>query len=237
MSEDDYPTALYDTLQWIDLDSSGNIMGAGQSSGNWTALKWDSDGNLLWARQFDGVYGGENLVWHMVVGPDDAIYIAGKNGVGWIMAVKCDTFGNLRWHVLFTYGNPFGAWATSIGLDAGNNVVLGVFSEVMFHYLQSDCTLGAPPEVSGVSLDPSKVSWTPGNNGEQYDLARGELGVLKNGGLLDCMVTETANPFYEARDTPRRGECFTYMVRPSSVCGVGSWGMGTNGQERGSVCP
>jgi YD repeat-containing protein len=228
----------YDSILWIGVDSFGNVLAAGQSDGNVIALKYDADGNLLWVRQHDGGYGGSNYVLHMVVGPyDDAMYIAGLNGVSMTLAIKYDTNGNLRWTFLHTYGGFTNYYAWSIDLDPGNNVVLGKTGKVVFHLLQSDCTLGAPADVNGVWMEPDRVHWTPGTNGEQYDVARGDLELLTSGRELECIVTETAQTSCVDQQMPIPGQVLVYMVRPANVCGVGGWGTGMHGEARAAICP
>ena len=228
----------YDSILWIDVDSVGNILAAGQSNGNVIAFKYDANGNLLWVRQHDGGYGGENFVLHMVVGPyDDAMYIVGRNAVKMSLAIKYDTDGNLDWTFLHTFGGVSSYWVWSVDLDPANNLVLGFFGKVVYHLLQADCTLGLPVDVEGVQMEPDRVLWTPSTNGEQYDVARGDLGVLTGGGLLECFTTETANTFCMDEETPMSGRTFVYLVRPTSVCGVGGWGTGTNGEVRATICP
>jgi len=228
----------YDSILWIGVDSVGNILAAGQSNGNVIALKYDADGNLLWVREHEGGYGGENYVLHMVVGPyDDAMYIVGRNAVKMSMAIKYDTDGNERWTFLHTFGGFSSYWVWSVDLDPANNVVLGFFGKVVYHLLQADCTHGPPAEVGGVQMEPNRVLWTPGTNGEQYDVARGDLGLVKGGSPLECITTETANTFCVDEERPMSGRGLVYLVRPTSICGVGGWGSGAGGQERTTVCP
>ncbi|MDH3629424.1 MAG: hypothetical protein OES25_17455, partial [Acidobacteriota bacterium] len=105
------------------------------------------------------------------------------------------------------------------------------------HLLQSDCALGPPAEVHRVRMGPDRVYWTPGHNGEQYDVARGDIALLKAEGLLECVVIETAMTSWPDTEMPLPGEVIGYMVRPTNVCGVGEWGRGTNNTARAAVCP
>jgi len=229
----------YDSILWVGVDSFGDVLAAGQGdSGDIVAFKYDTDGNQLWVRQHDGGYGGYNYLLHMVVGPyDDAMYISGVNAISMTLAVKYDSEGNQCWTYLHTYGGATTYYGTSIDIDPGNNVVLGKYGKVVHHLLQSDCTLGAPVETDGVMVTRDQVSWQPGDNGEQYDVARGDLGLLTNGGLLECIVIETAQTSCLDEEMPMSGQALIYMVRPANVCGVGEWGAGTNGEPRATICP
>jgi len=228
----------HDSILWIGVDSAGNILAAGQSDGNVIALKYDADGTLLWLRQHDGGYGGYNYVTHMLVGPhDDAMYIVGLNGVHMSLAIKYDPDGTLGWTYTHTYGGWTNFWVWSVDLDPGNNVVLGKNGTPVFHLLQSDCTLGAPAEVGGVMVEHDRVAWLPGSNGEQYDVARGDLDMLTSTGQLECHVTETAQTSCAENSIPLPGQVLVYLVRAVNLCGTGDWGSGSHGETRATTCP
>ncbi|MDH3629394.1 MAG: hypothetical protein OES25_17295, partial [Acidobacteriota bacterium] len=165
----------YDSIIWVGVDSSGDVLAAGQGdSGDIVAFKYDADGNQLWVRQHDGGDGGYNYLLYMVVGPyDDAMYLSGVNTLNKTLAIKYDTAGNLRWTYLHTYGGFTTYYGTSIAIDPGNNVVLGKYGRPVQHLLQSDCALGPPAEVHRVRMGPDRVYWTPGHNGEQYEVDSG----------------------------------------------------------------
>ena len=104
-------------------------------------------------------------------------------------------------------------------------------------------------EVEGMARD---VRFTPGRpfwstewedleiflaNGEKYDVARGYMDGVSTGAPLDCMAGETANLFHDDTEEPLTGEGFCYLVRPRNSCGIGSWGSGTGGGDRLTICP
>jgi len=228
----------HDAILWVDVDSFGNVLAAGQADGNVVVFKYDEQGHQLWVRQHDGGYGGYNYVLHMIAGPyDDAMYVSGVNALSMSLAIKYDSEGVLRWTYLHTYGGFTTYYGTSIEIDPANNVVLGKYGKVVHHLVQSDCTLGPPFEVDSVRMQPDSVHWTPGMNGEQYDVARGNLETFTRGVPLDCLVEETAQLSCPDTETPFPGEAYVYMVRPASICGAGDWGNGTNGEVRTTVCP
>jgi hypothetical protein len=91
------PTGAYDLGIWLEVDSLGNVVVGGQSDNDIHVLKYDPAGSLIWERRNDGGFGGENLLFHMVVGPDDAVYLSGNNGLDDMLAMKYLTDGTLAW--------------------------------------------------------------------------------------------------------------------------------------------
>jgi len=120
-----YTTAgyQYDVGLWAAVDGQGNVVVAGQSAGDLLARKYDPDGNLLWERRNDGGYGGSNYLLHMIVGPDDSVYLTGSNGVGEMLAAKYDDNGNLIWT---THESPssFPVYGWAIATDSGNGTLV-----------------------------------------------------------------------------------------------------------------
>jgi len=112
-----------------DVDGSAYIAGTatsfGPSSAGLVVVKFDSAGNLVWQRIFDGAAGNA-----VAVGPDGSVYAAGTtpgNQIGNfdLLVLKITSGGNLVWQRTYSAGevvDPRGGMA--VGLD-GSVVVAG----------------------------------------------------------------------------------------------------------------
>ena len=126
----------YDTPAFLGLDAEGNIFVAGPSWGpsfsvQWAVVKYDTAGNLLWARRYDG---GNPIAQQQPRG-----YAIGPNGefamTGWardasfnnvLFDVVCyGADGDELWRTHFPQnfsGNP-GAQGEAVAFDASGNVI------------------------------------------------------------------------------------------------------------------
>ncbi|HEV8700047.1 MAG TPA: putative metal-binding motif-containing protein [Candidatus Polarisedimenticolia bacterium] len=98
----------------------------------------------------------------------------------------------------------------------------------------------APGEVTGLSLgsDKATVAWDAG--AAAYDVVHGALNELPVGGGASesCLASGTAATTAVDNSTPSMGRGFWYLVRATNACGVGSYGLASNGSERSSAaCP
>ncbi len=91
------PTNASDRGLWLRVDSLGNAVVGGHSDRDIHVLKYDPTGNLLWERRNDGGFGGENFLFYMTLGPDDAVYLSGNNGLNDMLALKYLSDGTLDW--------------------------------------------------------------------------------------------------------------------------------------------
>lgn len=132
----------YDLGLWLEVDSLGNVVVGGQSDRDIHVLKYDPLGNLIWERRNDGGFGGENLLIHMTVGPDDAIYLSGNNGPDDMLAIKYLSDGTLAW---MTSDSPsaFPVYGWSISPDPeGGTIVTATWG--IIRYIEE-----APPIACG----------------------------------------------------------------------------------------
>jgi hypothetical protein len=105
-SKDDTPLA-------IAVDSSGNVYVTGESvgiggEGDYATIKYDTNGNQLWVRRYDGP--GNDRDWGYAIAVDDSdnVYVTGQSvgigGEGDYATIKYDTDGNQLW--LARYNGP-----------------------------------------------------------------------------------------------------------------------------------
>lgn len=129
----------------VAVANSGNIY----CVGSWTAsggsqvggvlVKFDSSGNLLWAKQWQGSSGygwdtaRENSI---VIDSSENIYINGVNSATYMTTAKFDSSGNNLWTRQFQYGGGAFATAGYLALDLSNNLYIyvtgGFFSDYEF---------------------------------------------------------------------------------------------------------
>ncbi len=91
----------------VAVDGLGNVYVTGTSAGpggntDYSTVKYDSGGNQVWARKYDGVASGVDEAKAMFIGPDGSIYVTGAStGIGTgldYLTVKYDPDGNLLWY-------------------------------------------------------------------------------------------------------------------------------------------
>lgn len=133
----------------IAVDSSGNVCVTGTSTDSetgtdYTTIKYDRDGNLLWLKRYDGIgYESEDHANAMVLDAHGNVYITGEShgprsdpaGIDWesvrgevwlstpdYVTIKYDPLGNELW--VRRYDGPGNAWdwAYDIAVDASGNV-------------------------------------------------------------------------------------------------------------------
>jgi uncharacterized delta-60 repeat protein len=121
----------------IKLDVHGNVYvnGRSQSGSNWDlfTLKYDANGNELWARRYDGPLRQQENAGALVLDASGNAYIygasIGQTGSGVtryeLVVVKYDTFGNELWASRFGLPGDISEVRRGMVLDdAGNLVVL-----------------------------------------------------------------------------------------------------------------
>lgn len=150
------------------VDRAGNPVLAGVSDSDFTALKLDPAGSLLWLSQVD--ISGEDVPFAMVLGPDDAVYLTGYATIGSaaIATAKLDAGGNLQWTA--TYDQPvFSDIGWGIALDATGNVIVSGQSDIVtIRYLQEP-----PVEEVSITVTPhdAPIVIPPGGGSFSYDLS------------------------------------------------------------------
>jgi uncharacterized delta-60 repeat protein len=153
----DGPAHEDDSASGLALDSLGNIYVTGSSRGNdteedYATVKYDSNGNRLWAARYDGPSNAEDTAHAITLdgmdnphvsgwsrGPRDDKYDAEGNLL-WAMrydyaTIKYDAEGNQLWAIRYD-GPPRGhdkAYALAVD-SAGNTYVTGRTSSIVTHY-------------------------------------------------------------------------------------------------------
>ncbi len=130
----DGPDNQHDEGKAVTVDTSGNVYVAGYSktaSSGWDVLvlKYDANGNLLWAQR-NGNAGGNNFAIDMVLRSNGVVVtgVSSQNG-GDVLTLAYDSNGNKEWEALYNSegsneDQPFG-----IVLDAQGNIIIGATIE------------------------------------------------------------------------------------------------------------
>ncbi|MBI3501945.1 MAG: SBBP repeat-containing protein [Bacteroidetes bacterium] len=115
----------------IAVDDAGNVYVTGSSTGigsglDFLTIKYNSAGDTLWTRRYNGSGNGEDRANALVLNKDGNIYVTGKtfssNGDFDFLTLKYDNSGNLQW--VKTHDGTSGAndEAKSIAVDGSGNV-------------------------------------------------------------------------------------------------------------------
>jgi len=145
-----------DNPRRLTCDASGNLYVCASSlvslNNNILTIKFDPDGDTLWARQYDGSAAGYDDPVAIKVASDGSVYVAGQSeGVGTfadMVLLKYSDQGSLLWEKRHNGSADTADFANDLVLDTeGNPIVAGVwmdagtyFDGVVFKYL-SDGTL------------------------------------------------------------------------------------------------
>ncbi|MDM7993536.1 MAG: SBBP repeat-containing protein [Candidatus Fermentibacter sp.] len=114
----------------IGMDSEGNIFVASASTGAGTSydfvtMKYDSDGNMLWSRSFDGIVHGGDYPNALVVDGSGSVIITGdskgNDGYDDYLTVKYDSDGNLCWSARYDASDYYD-YARDVAVDSYGNV-------------------------------------------------------------------------------------------------------------------
>ena len=103
----------------------------GQSDRDYLTIKYDTDGNELWAAQYNGTGDNDDSAYDMAIDESGNVYVTGtsyegEDTEGNYVTVKYDTDGNERWGASYTGPGEKNDDAYSIALDGcGNAYVTG----------------------------------------------------------------------------------------------------------------
>ena len=100
----------------------------------------------------------------------------------------------------------------------------------------------APPETQNLSVaaDKGTFTWSAVAFATQYDVVRGSTGAFPvgPGGSDEVCFDNLAGPSLDDATVPAPGVGFWYFARGENACGIGTWGMQTNGSTRTTTtCP
>lgn len=107
------PDGLDDRCYGVAVDSQGRVYAVGSFSTASQGLdaivrKYDSGGNLLWSRAFNGSISGNDEAFSVTVDPADLIIVAGYTDHGDIWVRKYDPLGNVLWTRVYSGPTPGG---------------------------------------------------------------------------------------------------------------------------------
>jgi len=110
----------------VEVDNNNNVFVGGSSGGlgtsyDYTVIKYNSSGNLVWINRYDT--SGTQFMYDMKIDNNSNIYSTG-NGVGDYLTVKYDSTGIRRWFRYYNSGGINGDEAKSIFLDTQNQVYI-----------------------------------------------------------------------------------------------------------------
>jgi uncharacterized delta-60 repeat protein len=123
-----------DIAKGIVVDGSGNIYVTGQSQGSnddYATVKYDSDGNEIWATRYDGS-GGADVPSCIALDGDGNVYVTGQsqNSNSDYATVKYDSSGNEEWVARYDGEAGGSDVARALALDSEGNVYVTGASEV-----------------------------------------------------------------------------------------------------------
>jgi len=136
-----YDSGESDMGQSVAVDAEANVYVTGitfnGTDSDYLTIKYNSDGDTLWTRTFDGG-NGEDQPYGIAVDAEANVYVAGGSNNGtdydW-RTIKYDTDGNIGWNVPYDGGNG-DDWGFGVAVDASGNPLVTGYS---FNGTDDDC--------------------------------------------------------------------------------------------------
>lgn len=173
---------------------TGSAMGSGGSS-DYTTIKYDRDGIMLWVATYDGANGAADHAYALALGDGGAVYVTGScecgDGSLDCVTVKYDADGNELWAATYAgmeggddVGTAVGACGTVVRV-AGTTLGLGGSDDYLAIAYDTDgnelwaSTYDGPGQghdqvedaVLGANASFFVTGWSPGSGGTGYDYA------------------------------------------------------------------
>jgi uncharacterized delta-60 repeat protein len=132
----DGPASLRDEAYALKVDPAGNVYVTGRSSGDgshwdYATIKYNSDGDTLWVRRYDGLVHGNDSAHELEVDSDGNVYVTGESwGSGGdyeYATIKYDAQGDIAWER--RYHGEFSSGPEALQVDAIGNVYVTGGSE------------------------------------------------------------------------------------------------------------
>jgi uncharacterized delta-60 repeat protein len=187
-----------DYAQALAVDNQGNVYVTGSSadlntSYDYATIKYDPNGNQLWAARYNGPANGDDFATAMVTDNSGNVYVTGysadTNGSADYLTIKYDTNGNQIW--IAQYNGPANSYDNAAGItldNSGNIYVTG-----------TSVGLGSSDDYATIKYDPDgNQLWVARYNGPANDSDMAKAIAVDNWG--NVYVTGSSNDTYGLPD-------------------------------------